>query len=123
MDALVPKDHAEAVAVFRSEVIGSLCRRELGHGALHAELVSLSRQRFRTPGADVTRTISVPTLERWYYAYKRGGLAALRPRPRKDRGRARRLTPEQRQLLLDILSVRSLFEGTQIRLFEGRGVA
>jgi transposase InsO family protein len=102
MDALVPKDHAEAVAVFRSEVIGSLCRRELGHGALHAELVSLSQQRFRTPGADVTRTISVPTLERWYYAYKRGGLAALRPRPRKDRGRARRLTPEQRQLLLDI---------------------
>jgi transposase InsO family protein len=102
MDTLVPKDHAEAVAVFRSEVIGSLCRRELGHGALRAELVAVSRQRFRTPGADVTRTISVPTLERWYYAYKRGGLAALRPRPRKDRGRARHLTPEQRQLLLDI---------------------
>ena len=102
MDALEPRDHAEAVAVFSSEVIGSLRRRDLGHGDLRAELVALSQQRFRTPGAEVTRTISIPTLERWYYAYRRGGLPALRPRPRKDRGRGRRLTPEQRQLLLDI---------------------
>jgi len=102
MDALTPKDHAEAVAVFRSEVIGSLCRRELGHGDLRAELVALSGQRFRTPGAEITRKLSVPTLERWYYAYRRGGLPALQPRPRADRGRGRRLTPEQRQLLLDI---------------------
>lgn len=102
MDALTPRDHAEAVAVFRSEVIGSLCRRELAHGDLRAELVALSQQRFRAPGADVTRSISIPTLERWYYAYRRGGLPALRPRPRKDRGRGRRLTAEQRQLLLDI---------------------
>ena len=37
MDALKPKNHAEAVAVFRSEVVGSLCRRELSHGDLVAE--------------------------------------------------------------------------------------
>jgi transposase InsO family protein len=48
------------------------------------------------------RQISVPTLERWLYAYRRGGLAALRPQPRSDRGRARELTPAQRELLLDI---------------------
>jgi transposase InsO family protein len=102
MDALTPKDHAETVALFRSEIIGALCRRELGHGDLRAELVTLSHQRFRTPGADVTRAISIPTLERWYYAYRRGGLSALHPRPRADRGRGRRLTQEQRQLLLDI---------------------
>src|SRR5690606_27623977 len=36
---------------------------------------------------------------RWYYAYKTGGLEALRPAPRSDRGRCRELTPEQRQLL------------------------
>jgi len=102
MDVLAPKDHAEAVAVFRSEVVGSLCRRELGHGDLRAELEVLSQQRFRAPGAEVTKRISLPTLERWYYAYRRGGLEALRPRPRKDRGRGRTLTPEQRALLLDI---------------------
>ena len=44
----------------------------------------------------------VSTLERWFYAYRRGGLDALRPAPRSDRGRARELTPEQRELLLDI---------------------
>ena len=102
MDGLTPKDHAEAVAVFRSEVVGSLCRRDLGHGDLRAEFVALAQQRFRVPGGDVTRTISIPTLERWYYAYRRGGLPALQPRPRTDRGRGRRLTAEQRQLLLDI---------------------
>jgi len=41
-------------------------------------------------------------LERWFYAYRDGGLAALRPAPRADRGRAQELTPEQRELLLDI---------------------
>jgi len=70
MDALKPKNHAEAVAVFRSEVVGSLCRRELSHGDLVAEFRALAKERFRLPGADVTKTISVPTLERWFYAYR-----------------------------------------------------
>jgi putative transposase len=102
MDALKMKDHAEAVAVFRSEVVGSLCRRELSHGDLVAELRALAGERFRLPGAAVTKTISVPTLERWYYAYRKGGLAALLPRPRSDRGRARALASETRELLLAI---------------------
>jgi transposase InsO family protein len=102
MDELKPKDHAEAIAIFRSEVIGSLCRRELDHGELRAEFRALSQRRYRLPDRDSTSTISIPTLERWYYAYRGGGLPALRPRPRSDRGRGRRLTGEQRQLLLDI---------------------
>jgi len=102
MDALTPKDHAEAVAVFRSEVVASLCHRELSHGDLRAELLALAGERFRLPGAKVTKTISVPTLERWYYAYRKGGLAALVPKPRSDRGRARALAPETRALLLAI---------------------
>lgn len=102
MDALKTTDHAEAVAVFRSEVVGSLCRRELSHGDLVDELRALASERFRLPGASITKTISVPTLERWYYAYRKGGLAALRPRPRSDRGRARALPPETRDLLLAI---------------------
>lgn len=102
MDTIRPKDHGEAVALFRSEIIGALCRRDLDRGELRAALVKLSQQRFRRPDADKTATISVPTLERWYYRYRKGGLAALVPRPRSDRGRARELTAEQRQLLCDI---------------------
>lgn len=102
MDDIKPKDHAETVALFRSEIIGALCRRDLDRGELSAELRKLSKQRLRRPGDDKTVTISVPTLERWYYRYRKGGIAALVPRPRSDRGRARALRAEQRQLLCDI---------------------
>ena len=43
MDSTItPKSHREAVAIFRSEVIGALVRRELDHGELIAELRRLS---------------------------------------------------------------------------------
>ena len=103
MDSTItPKSHREAVAIFRSEVIGALVRRELDHGELIAELRRLSQQRFRPPGSKVTRRYSKTTLERWYYAYRQGGLQALEPRRCSDGGRAQALTEGQRQLLLDI---------------------
>ena len=102
MPDLMAKDHAEEVAIFRSQVIGALAHRELTRGELRAERSRLSTQRYRPPDSDLTRTFSIPTLERWLYRYRRGGLAALRPEPRSDRGRAKTLTPEQRTLLLDI---------------------
>src|SRR5580698_745849 len=97
MDVLEPKDHGEAVALFRSEVVGVLTRLDLPRGELAARLKTLSEQRFRPPGATTTRTFAVPTLERWYRLYKKGGLAALRPEPRADKGAARALTPEWRR--------------------------
>lgn len=102
MDDLHPKDHAEAVALFRSEVIGALTRRDLARGELRAELTALSRTPFRPPAAKRTRTFSVTSLERWYYAYRARGLAGLRPEARSDRGRGRDLAPTLRALLLDI---------------------
>ncbi|WP_437943388.1 DDE-type integrase/transposase/recombinase [Sorangium sp. So ce281] len=99
---LGPADHAEAVAIFRASVIGPVMHRELGRGRLATELRALSAQRFRPPGADSTRTYSVPTLERWLYAYRAAGLAGLRPEPRSDRGFAQELRAELRELLLDI---------------------
>ena len=89
MSDLVPQDHAEAIALFRSEIVGSLTRRELDRGDLSQALTELSQQRFRPPRAKSTKTYSVATLERWYYAYKSGGIAALRPSARSDRGRCR----------------------------------
>ena len=101
-DPLPPANHAEAVALFRSEIIGALCRRDLDRGELAEELRVLSRRRYRPPGADATRRFAVPTLERWLYRYKAGGLGALRPKARSDQGRARALTEAQRTLLGDI---------------------
>lgn len=102
-DALAPKDHAEAVAIFRMQVIGPLLSRDFtSHGELAAAIRELSRVLRRPPASRITRRYSRTTIERWYYAAKLGGLPALRPRRRCDRGHARELTPEQRELLLDI---------------------
>ena len=97
-----PQDHAEAIAIFRAMVIGPVVHRTLSHGELAAELRELSEQRYRPPQANSTRTFSVPTLERWVYAYRADGLEGLRPKPRSDRGFAQELPTELRELLLDI---------------------
>jgi len=110
-EELGPKDHAEAVALFRSSVVGSLSCREMGRGDLAEDLRVLSERRFRPPGSLITRSFAVSTLERWYYAHRSGGLAALHPKPRSDRGFAKGVTEEQRTLLLDI---RRSFPGASV---------
>jgi transposase InsO family protein len=102
MQSLTPKDNAEAIALYRSEIIGSLTRRELDRGQLGEALQELSQQRFRPPRSHSPRTYSVATLERWYYAYKDGGLEALKPQPRADRGRGREMPAALRDLLVEI---------------------
>jgi len=99
---LTPKDHAEAIALYRAQIVGPLVQRALTHGDLHAALEELSQQRFRARHTHGVRTYSIATLERWYYAFKQGGLEALRPAARIDKGRGRALTPEQRGLLIAI---------------------
>jgi len=105
-ESIRPKDHAEAVALFRAQVIGPLTARDLGHGELAEELRALSERRFRPPWLDHSRTYAPATLERWYYAYRAGGLAALKPARRSDRGYAQALTEEQRTLILEIAKER-----------------
>jgi putative transposase len=102
MQDLKPKDHAEAVATFRHAVIGALCTRDLSHGELAEELRALARIAVRPPDSPITKLYSVSTLERWLYAYRGGGLPALRPRPRSDCGRGRDLTDELRELICAI---------------------
>lgn len=102
MSELLPKDHAERVALFRSEVVGALARRELSRGELALAFRELSLVAYRPPDSPRTRCYSVPTLERWFYAYRRGGLDALVPRRRSDAGRGRDLPAELRALLCDI---------------------
>ena len=102
MEKLVPKDHGEEIAVFRSQVIGPLSHRVLTHGELSQALAELSTQRFRPPGSKVTRRFSVPTLQRWYYRFRRGNLAALEPKRRTDRGHAKALEGVTRDLVLAV---------------------
>jgi transposase InsO family protein len=102
MQNLSPKNHAERVAIFRHSVVGSLVARDFTHGELRTELEALSHQRMRPPDAKSTRCSSIPTLERWYYACKKGGPAALVPRPRADKGHGQCLDPAMRELICAI---------------------
>jgi len=67
-DLLRPHDHAEAVALFRAEVVGALARRELSRGELAAEIRKLAKLRFRPPGRRATKVYGASTLQRWLYA-------------------------------------------------------
>ena len=101
-EVLTPKDHTEAVALFRLGIIGSFVACRLSRGQLKRELREVAAKHFRPPGAMTSRSYSVPTLERWLYAYRKGGLDALRPQRRRDRGHGRALNDTQRSLIIDI---------------------
>lgn len=97
---LAPKDTSEGVAIFRAQVIGPLLTRAFtSHGELAEAIRVLARHRHLPPGASATRFYSEATLERWYYRFKRRGLAGLSPKRRSDMGHARELTDAQRELL------------------------
>jgi hypothetical protein len=72
-ESLRLRDHAEAIALFRAEIIGTLARRDFAHGELAAAMRALAAERYRPPGSSTVRHISVSTLERWLYEYRRGG--------------------------------------------------
>lgn len=101
LQRLKPKDHAEAVALHRAQVIGPVLSRHLPRGLLADELRRLSAQRFSPPGQHRTRSYSIGTLKRWIRAYRKGGLEGLRPQSRR-RGHALALDEEMRSLLVEI---------------------
>jgi putative transposase len=45
--------------------------------------------------------LSPRTLEDWWYAYKKGGFAALHPKRRSDRGQSRKCTPQQKKMMVE----------------------
>ena len=102
MTTLDDDDRRQAVAQFRADIIGGLCRRDVPRGALSRAFEELADQRFRPPGSETTRSYAPSTLERWYYAYKNDGLEGLKPKARADRGYAQNLSKQMRKLLLTI---------------------
>lgn len=102
MKDMKPKNHAEEVALFRSQIVGALTRMQLDRGALAGELRRLAAERYRAPASEHTHKYSVTTLERWYYAYKHRGLAGLVPLPRKDQGTTKAINDATKDLIVDI---------------------
>jgi len=77
----------------------------MAHDVRGEVIARLSSVPVRWPGG-ASRAISRATLYRWLELYENGGLAALRPRRRKDRGTKRAHLPKDvvaraRQILID----------------------
>jgi putative transposase len=74
------------LALFRLSVLGELVSRPLFvRGELKAILRELAQKEYAIPNSQHTR-LSEKTIESWYYAYKHGGVEALAPKRRKDKG-------------------------------------
>jgi len=84
--------HAETVALFRYGLIADLRDVRPGDRSLHARLEDKADREYDIPGT-TRRRVAAGTLREWLYAYRRGGFDALKPRLRRDVGRARALPP------------------------------
>ena len=89
---------SEKVALFRYGLIATLVLERLSRGELIRRARELAALRYAIPFSTRT-TISVGTLLKWARRYRNGGLEALEPKARKDRGRSRVIDPQLAQLI------------------------
>jgi len=82
------------IAHWRYEQIEEALERRLHAEARGMILRRICRVPVRWPSGD-TKKVSLATLYRWLRSYFRGGLAALQPKPRSDRGRVRPRLPDE----------------------------
>lgn len=89
----------DAMALFRLSVLGPLVSREqLGRGELKQMLREIAQREYSIPGSQ-RRHIGEGTIEGWYYAWRREGIAGLVPKARADRGQSRIAAPIQEAVL------------------------
>lgn len=87
------------IALFRLSVLGPLASRgSLEKGDLKEIVRELAQKSYAIPESRRT-WLSEKTIEGWYYAWKRGGIDALAPKPRSDRGRSK-IAPALQEALL-----------------------
>jgi transposase InsO family protein len=84
---------AITIALFRYQVIATLVEQELEEETVSAEVARIVRDRHYLPGKGRIR-VGKRTVYRWLKQYRSGGIEALRPRWRKDKGSRRKLSTE-----------------------------
>jgi putative transposase len=83
---------AEKLALFRYGVIAPLVIETLPRGELTRRAEAIAARQYDIPDSR-RRNIAVDTLLEWAKRYRHGGLEALAPKPRQDRGQSRAITP------------------------------
>jgi transposase InsO family protein len=86
-------------ALFRLMVLGPLASRgELKRGEVSSIIRELASRAYDIPGSRRTY-LSTETIKRWYHDWKRGGIDALQPKARVDKGSTQLSVPIQEKLL------------------------
>ena len=87
------------VALFRYAVLGPLLSRaDLPRGELKATIQELAARHYDIPGSRNCH-LSEKTIEAWFYAWRRGGIEALTPKVRSDRGQSK-IAPEVQEAIV-----------------------
>lgn len=94
------EDDRQKLALWRYAILGPLVSVRLEHGDLRELFGEAATRQYEHPLHGKLVTVSARTIETWYYRYHAGGLAALAPQIRKDRGQARTLDPELESLII-----------------------
>ena len=81
-------DDRRAIALWRVAVLGPLVSAQLEHGERGELFAAAAARTQQRPDGRRVR-LSPRTIEAWYYAYRGGGLEALLPQSRRDRGHSR----------------------------------
>jgi transposase InsO family protein len=89
---------SEKVALFRYGLIATLVLEKLSRGELMRRARELAALEYEIPSSARTR-ISVGTLLKWAQCYRKGGLDALTPKRRHDRGQSRVISPQLGKLI------------------------
>jgi putative transposase len=92
-------DRRHDIALFRYGVIAEFVQWPKEDKGLYEAIRDKAARDYAIPGTTRTR-IAAETIRDWLKAYRRGGFAALLPKPRADRGQVRRLPPRVVEALL-----------------------
>ena len=91
----------QAVALFRYGLIAELLHRPNNQPGLYQRLREKASQDYQIPGS-LRQRVAAETLRHWIKDYKRGGIDALKPKPRNDLGRSRALPQQLADQLLSL---------------------
>ncbi|HYY72979.1 MAG TPA: DDE-type integrase/transposase/recombinase [Candidatus Bathyarchaeia archaeon] len=98
MRLVIMDARAEKIALFRYALVAPLVLEVLPRGELTRRAEEIAARTYEIPYSERT-SLSVDTLLDWALRYRRGGLAALAPKQRCDRGQARVVPPQLAELI------------------------
>lgn len=89
---------AEKIALFRYALVAPLVLESLPRGELTRRAQEIAARHYDMPESK-RGAVTVDTLLEWAKRYRTGGLEALAPKPRQDRGQSRSITPQLADLI------------------------